>query len=161
MNVTLIGMPGAGKSTIGEILALKTGKEFIDTDTVFERKFSKSAGAYILEKGESAFRKAETDILKRVSIESGKVIATGGGIVTVEENLRYLSANSKVVWLKRDLDKLERKNRPLSKTKTDLENLYKTRKSLYQKASNFSVLVDGNAEKVADKILEILGFIKE
>ena len=160
-NIILIGMPGAGKSTIGEILALKTGKEFIDTDTVFEEEFSKSAGAYILEKGESAFRKAETDILKRVAVESGKVIATGGGIVTVEENLRYLSANSKVVWLKRDLDKLERKNRPLSKTKTDLENLYKTRKPLYQKASNFSVLVNGNAEKTADEILEILGFIKE
>ena len=97
-----------------------------------EKSTGKSSEEIILKYGEDKFRKIESEILKEFSKESGLILDCGGGIVTVEENYQLLRQNSKIIWLKRDINKLEIEGRPLSK-KVGIEKLYKNRAPLYQK----------------------------
>ena len=112
-NIVLIGMPGSGKSTVGKILAEKTGREFIDTDEIITRENGDISA--IFEKfGENEFRNIENGVIKRVSAMQGKIIATGGGCVTCEENHNLLRQNGKVFWIKRSIEHLPTDGRPLS-----------------------------------------------
>ena len=140
-NIVLIGMPGSGKSTIGAKLAAKTGREMIDIDA----EIVKSAGCSIPEifsrSGEAEFRKLESEEVRKAGKETGKIIMTGGGVVTREENYAPLHQNGRIYQLDRDLSKLPVDGRPISQ-KTSAEELYQKRAPLYQ---NFrDVQVDNN-----------------
>lgn len=130
MNTVLIGMPGCGKSFIGRKIAEKENKIFIDTDEKIVEKENMSIPEIFEKKGEEYFRKAETAVLREVCALSGYVIATGGGIVKIPENKDIIRQNSKVIWVKRDLNKLAVNGRPLSLT-TSLDKLYNERKDMY------------------------------
>ena len=134
LNITLVGMPGCGKTTIGKRLAKKLGRTFIDLDIQFKEEYGTTPAQVISTKGEDEFRRMETLLAKKILPQSGLVIATGGGIVTRKENWFYLRANSKVCYLERPLNFLLRQdtsNRPLSRS-TGIEELYKKRTPLYE-----------------------------
>ena len=134
LNITLVGMPGCGKTTLGKKLAKKLGRTFIDLDIQFKEEYGTTPAQVISTKGEDEFRCMETLLAKKILPQSGLVIATGGGIVTRKENWFYLRANSKVCYLERPLSfllKQDTSNRPLSRS-TGIEELYKKRTPLYE-----------------------------
>ena len=134
LNITLVGMPGCGKTTLGKKLAAGMNRTFIDLDIQFKEEYGTTPAQVISTKGEEEFRRMETQLAKRILPQSGLVIATGGGIVTRKENWFYLRTNSKVCYLDRPLEFLLRQdtsNRPLSRS-TGIEELYKKRTPLYE-----------------------------
>ena len=149
-NLILIGMPGCGKTTVGTILAEITGREFIDCDAEFEKRFGISAGEDIIKYGEDNFREKESAVIKSLGCLSGKIIATGGGCVTRHENFVPLRQNAHVLWLRRELDKLAIAQRPLS---TDLEKMYIERMPLYGLYSDFQLKNDKTPLIAAETIL--------
>ncbi len=155
LNIVLIGMPGCGKSTVGKILSQKTGRDFLDTDTLIEKREKRAVPQIIAQDGIEAFRVKETEVLKDISKESGKIIATGGGIVTVKENLPLLRQNSIVFFIDRELNALSVKGRPLSQAK-GVETLYNERIDLYKNFSNHTI-DSRTTEENAEKIMEVFG----
>ncbi len=153
-NIILIGMPGCGKTTIGKALSAVLGREFLDTDTLIETQTSQSIPSIIQSQGEPAFRKIETDVLKDISKQSGKVIATGGGIVTQPVNYNLLKQNSVVIYLKRNLKELSTDGRPLSQANIP-ELLFAQRSALYEKYSDIQIEMHSIQETV-DEIKERL-----
>ncbi len=145
-NIILIGMPGCGKSTIGKKIAEETGREFIDTDKEIEKKTNMTIPEIFDTYGENYFRNLEAEVALYCGSQSGKVIATGGGIVTVEKNLYSLKQNGTIYYIKRDLTRLATSGRPLSKDKSSLLKISKERAPLY--------------EKFADKVIDNNGNIK-
>ena len=156
-NIVLIGMSGCGKTTIGQMLAKKLSYDFVDTDEVIE-SFGMTI-AELFESGEKSFRYVETMAAKQVSGYHNTVISTGGGIVTVVENMEYLKKNSVVVFVQRDIMRIkttlekEANTRPLLKDDKSLENLYSKRLHLYEKYSDFTVENNGSVYKVCDEII--------
>ena len=85
-NVILIGMPGCGKTTIGQLLSRRLGKKFLDADTVLEERAGRPITQIIPQEGEAFFRRLESEVLEDLGKQSGLVIATGGGCVTIPAN---------------------------------------------------------------------------
>lgn len=153
-NIILIGMPGCGKTTVGGILAQKTGKTFYDADALICQLAGRSIPEVFQEEGEDGFRRWETEALRQLGQLSGAVIATGGGCVTRAENYPLLHQNGTIFWLQRDIGLLPTDGRPLSQ-KSNLAQMYETRKPLYQAFSHRIVCNDGAAEETAGHILQI------
>ena len=154
-NIVLIGMPGCGKTTIGKVLAQRTGKRFVDTDAYIQEMTGKSIPAIFAEEGEAAFRNYETEVIKNLSKESGLVIATGGGCVTQNRNYSPLHQNSTIVWIHRPLHLLSAEGRPLS-LKTNPEEMFMHRKPLYEAFADFSIDNSADFENAVNTILEKL-----
>lgn len=155
MNVVLVGMPGCGKSTVGAALASLTGRAFLDTDALIAQKAGRAIPEMIEADGEQAFRALETEILSEVSKQSGKVIATGGGIVTAAGNLPLVRQNSVCVFLRRDLRKLSSAGRPLSQ-KFGVEALYQARLPLYRNFAEFEIESNQSIASTAEAVKEAL-----
>lgn len=130
-NITLIGMPGCGKSTVGKLLAEQLGRTFIDTDAMVEAAVGMPIPDIIKQQGEPAFRLLETEAISQACLHHGAVIATGGGCVTKPENYPYLHQNGWIFWLQRDINVLPTDGRPLSQCNS-LEQLFQTRKTMYE-----------------------------
>lgn len=151
-NIILIGMPGCGKSTVGRLLAEKTGRILVDTDAQIEILAQKTIPRIFAEDGEAVFRDLETKVLAEFCKQSGLVIATGGGCVTQVRNHPLLHQNGTIFWLQRDLDKLPTDGRPLS---TDLAAMYRTRAPLYAQFADHTIDNNGNMEATITAILEV------
>ena len=149
-NIILIGMPGCGKTTAGKNLAAMTGRPFVDSDVEISRVTGRSPSEIITQDGEAAFRKIETEILRELCKESGRIIATGGGAVTVPENKDILQQNGTVIFLQRDISTLDLKDRPLSK---NIPELYKKRLPLYKDFANAEVEGKKKEKETAAAIL--------
>ena len=128
-NLILIGMPGCGKSNVGQALAERLGRKFVDADAEIVKRVG-DIPAYFQSHGEEAFRKVESDVLAELGKQSGLVIATGGGCVTREENYASLHQNGVILWLRRDPDKLPIAGRPVSQ-RDGVAAIYERRKPLY------------------------------
>ena len=152
-SIVLIGMPGCGKTTCGRVLAEKLGRPFADSDARVREVTGRSPADIIRADGEAAFRAVETAVLRELCRESGTVIATGGGAVTVPENRDILRQNSAVVFLERPLAELATQDRPLSR---DLEALYAARLPLYRAFADTSVSCEKTPEETADAVLRAL-----
>lgn len=150
MNIALIGMPGSGKTSLGEILAKKLNRDFVDIDFEFIKRYG-SIEDFFKKYGEDDFRVKESEILSEFGKKVGLVIACGGGIVKKNINYYYLKQNSLIVNIKRDLDKLAIDGRPLSK-KNKIEDLYNQRKDLYEKFEDVSV-ENNDIYKCSDEII--------
>ena len=137
-NIVLIGMPGAGKTTVGRLLAQTLNREFVDCDEELVREAGMEIPAYFQRYGEGAFRDLETKVLAQVTQRSRLVIATGGGCVTRPENRDLLRQNGTVVWLRRALADLPIDGRPVSQSK-GIQAIYQARKPLYEAFSDFAV----------------------
>ena len=156
-NVVLIGMPGCGKSTIGNLLARKLGRKFVDADEEIIQLAGKSIPEIFAQDGEDAFRQWESDALAHLGKQSGLVIATGGGCVTRQRNYPALHQNGSIVWLERDLSLLPTDGRPLSQSNR-LEEMYAVRKPLYEAFADVRVANTGSPE---DTVTEILSKLEE
>lgn len=154
-SVMLIGMPGCGKSTIGKILAEKSGKTFFDADAVIVDRAGISIPEIFANSGEEGFRKLETEVLSELGKKSGAIISTGGGCITRIENYRHLHLNSKIIWIKRKIEDLPTDGRPLSQV-NKLCDLYAQRKPLYESFCDAAVCNDGAPEDTAEQILYLL-----
>ena len=154
MNIALIGMAGAGKSTTGKALAKALSRKFVDCDELIPVYAGKSIEDIFAQDGEEAFRAVETAVLRDVSKESGLVIATGGGVVTRPENLPLLRQNSRTVLLRRPIEELSSEGRPLSQ-KHGAAALYARRKPLYEAWAQYAVDCTG-VESTVQQILEVL-----
>lgn len=152
-SIVLIGMPGSGKSSIGTFLAEKTGREFLDTDEEAEKIAGSSPAEIIKAQGEKSFREIENEAVKSICKLSGKIIATGGGVVTNEDNFDAIRQNSTVFFINRDISVLPTDNRPLSQ-KNSLDDMFKIRLPLYRKFCDFEIDGNGTIEEVAQRILE-------
>lgn len=152
-NIALIGMPGVGKTTIGKAIAEKTGKKFADTDELITEKAEVSIPDIFAKYGEEKFRDIESGVLEEISKKSGYVIACGGGIVLRKENRRYLTQNSTVVFLKRDLSLLARDGRPLS-ANADLRAMYDRRLPFYADAADITLDITSDACENAEAVIK-------
>ncbi len=155
-NITLIGMPGCGKSAVGKALAKKLGKEFFDADAVLEETYGRKITDIIPTDGEDAFRRMESAVLLDLCAKSGLVIATGGGCVTREENYDHLHRNGTIVRIQRDLSKLPTDGRPLSH-KEKLPQMAAQREPMYTRFADVTVDNNGRLEDTLNQICEIVG----
>ena len=153
-NIILIGMPGCGKSTVGQALAEKLGRQFADADEVLVKQAGRSIPDIFADSGEHGFRLLETQTLADLGQRSGLVIATGGGCVTQEKNYPLLHQNGTIFWLTRDIRKLPTDGRPLSQSNR-LEEMYRIRKPLYESFADYTISNDSHVETVVEEILRV------
>lgn len=154
-NIVLVGMPGCGKTTVGKALAEQLNRPFFDADEEILKRTGKSAEAWIEACGEAVFRQKETEVLESLCKQSGTVIATGGGAVTVPENADILRQNSIVFFINRDVSALPVEGRPLSKA-TALSEMYEVRLPLYRGVCDYEIAADDGVDAVVRRILEEL-----
>lgn len=155
-SISLIGFMGAGKSTIGRLLADELGWRFVDLDEEIER-FSGQTIAQLFQQGEWYFREIETMQLRRALdvYPTQAVIATGGGTPCFGDNMDWLMQKSRCVFLDAELEILQRRiqtppiSRPLAKT--NLELLMRRRIAIYKRAS---IMVD-SSQSIQDLIAEL------
>lgn len=147
-NLVLIGMPGSGKSTVGQALAEKVGKEFIDSDEEIVRTTGMPIPDIFRKKGEAGFRDVETDVIRSLSARQGLVLATGGGAILRKENIEALRSNGTLLFLDAPLcDLMPTSDRPLSSTREDLEKRYGERYEKYLSAADYTIPVTRNLEE--------------
>jgi shikimate kinase len=161
-SIVLVGMMGAGKSSVGRCLHRRTGLALHDTDEIVAANFGMSIPEIFAEHGDKKFREAETEALRSVRTEEQTIIITGGGIVLRKENVEILRSQAVIVWLDGDEKTLfarasRKQNRPLLQTKNPrraFSQILGSRRPLYAKIADIrvdtSVLTD---EEVAVAIL--------
>ena len=154
-NIMLIGMPGSGKSTVGAALAASLNRKLVDVDERIVELAGCSIPEIFAKDGEEGFRRIEHQALCQVSQESGLVIATGGGVVTRQENFDPMRQNSLIVWLLRDLSLLPRDGRPLSQTNS-LTEMFRVREPMYRAAADCIADNNGSVEDTVKQILEAM-----
>jgi shikimate kinase len=149
-NIYLVGLMGAGKTTIGRSLARRLGLDFIDSDREIEARTGVSIPTVFEIEGEDGFRKREAQVIADISRLNGQVVATGGGVVLLPDNRANLVASGYVVYLNvppRTLWERTRhdRNRPLLQVDNPLlklKELYAQRDPLYREVAD--LLVDGS-----------------
>ena len=154
-NIVLIGMPGCGKSTLGRLIAERTGRTFADCDAEIVKAAGKPIPQIFAEEGEESFRAKETAALAELCKQSGLVIATGGGVVTRERNLPLMHQNGRILFLDIAPDQLPTDGRPLSQARSPAV-LYAERLPLYRHAADTILPISRNVEENMQKILEVL-----
>jgi shikimate kinase len=143
-NIFLIGLMGAGKSTVGRVLARKLNSRFVDSDHALEERCGVKIPTIFEMEGEAGFRKREAQIIEELTQEKGLILATGGGSVLLPENRRALSERGTVVYLHANPIELWHRTkggegRPLLQNgdpKNILENLYALRDPLYREIAD-------------------------
>ena len=155
-NVILIGMPGCGKSTLAALLGKAMGREVLDADEVLARQAGCSIPEIFSREGEAGFRRRETAVLAELGKLSGKIIATGGGCVTREENYPLLHQNGRIVFIRRDPSALPREGRPLSQG-ADLEEMARRRESLYRLFADEEIDNNGSPDFALRQLMEATG----
>jgi shikimate dehydrogenase len=153
-NIVLIGMPGCGKTTVGKALAERLGRTFVDADEALVNDAGRTIPDIFATDGEATFRQMETNILAQLGMQSGLIIATGGGCVTRQENYPLLHQNGTIFWLTRDLEKLPTEGRPLS-LRSKLEDMYLIRKPLYERFADHIIGNNDTTETALEQILRI------
>lgn len=153
-NIILIGMPGCGKSTVGQEVASRLGKRFVDADAELIATAGRSIPEIFATDGEAGFRKLENAVLGELGKQSGLVFATGGGCITQQENYTHLHQNGTIFWIRRDITKLPTDGRPLSQA-NKLDEMYRIRRPLYEAFADCTIENDGSIESAAAEILRI------
>lgn len=159
-NVTLIGMPGCGKSTIGVVLAKVLGYRFVDTDLLIQEQEGMLLHEIIREKGTEAFARIEEEV--NAHVQGNKmVIATGGSVVYGQKAMEHLRSISTVVYIRLPLAELEhrlgniRRRGVLLREGQTLTDLYEERCPLYEKYAHIAVDAMGmNVEQLMDEIVK-------
>ena len=165
-NIFFVGLMGAGKTTIGKLLAKKLKKTFYDTDHEIEKKLGVKVSVIFELEGEEGFRKRETQMIDELTNKKDIILATGGGAVLSEENRRLLKERGKVIYLNAKPQHLAKrmafdKDRPLLQKGNMLDtlnNLYQERHPLYLGVSSF--VVDTGQQKTQTIINKIEALLK-
>lgn len=165
-NVFLVGPMGAGKSTIGRLLAAELNLRFRDSDRVIEERTGADIPWIFDMEGEEGFRERETSVLQELATENESVIATGGGIVLREQNRILMRSSGYVCYLTASIDQLvERtardKKRPLLQVENPRQkiiDLLALRDPIYRDAADFIVNTDRRSPKAVAQ--EIASFVQ-
>ena len=153
-SLVLIGMPGSGKSTVGRLLAQKTGREFVDCDEELVRRAGKPIPAIFASEGEAGFRDRESALIAELALTGGRILSTGGGAIMREENLRRLRQNGSLILLDRPLDQLiPTGDRPLGDSREKLAALWRERRPRYLAAADHVIQNPASAEAAAEEIV--------
>ncbi len=160
-HVILVGMMGAGKTTVGRIISHITGRNFIDIDQLIERQTGMSIFEIITKQGEGYFRKIEKDVILSLSPKSPCVISTGGGAVMDNDVFNFFKSIGKIVYLKASPDVLYKRTanvevRPLLENGdrlSILQDLLKKREPRYHEADIVIETDNSTPTEVAEKTI--------
>lgn len=158
-SVVLVGMPGAGKSTLGVLLAKETARDFVDTDVLIQVREGKTLQDILDESDYLNLRRIEEQALLSVDL-THHVIATGGSAVYSDKGMAKLKTLGPVVFLQVELDELRRRihnydNRGIARRPDQsFEDLFAERDALYRRYAD--IVVDCNAKKPEDIIADLL-----
>ena len=153
-NIILIGMPGVGKTTVGKALGEEMGRTCVDVDHELEKEIG-DISTYITEQGEPAFREKEAEMIAKLGTETGLVISTGGGCVTVPKNYAHLRQNGRIYQLTQPVENLSTSGRVLSSGGIEhLRELEATRTPMYESFAQCIVEHKRNAPETVAAILE-------
>ena len=156
-NIVLIGMPGSGKTSFGEILSEKLGRELIDTDDEVVKKAGMPISDIFEKYGEKQFRDMESEVIRKVSTIGGRIISTGGGAILRDENADALKMNGKLIFLNRSPEELEpTSDRPLADDREKIKRLYEERLPVYKAAADEIINLKGWSESDAYRIWEAM-----
>lgn len=155
-NIVLTGMPGSGKTTVGQYLANELGRRFYDTDAEIVKKTGKEISALFAEIGDDGFRALEAEVIAEIfGHVTGAVIATGGGAILRDDNVRALKRTGRLYFLNRSLDKIEpTADRPLALDRAALEARFRERYERYLATCDIEIVTDENVYHTADSIKE-------
>ena len=153
-NIILIGMPGVGKTTVGKAIGEAIGRPWIDADQELEKEIG-DISTYIAEQGEPAFRKKETEVIAKLGTQTGLVISTGGGCVTIPQNYAHLRQNGRIYQLTQPIENLSTSGRVLSSGGLErLRELEEIRTPMYESFAQCIVEHNRNAPETVATILE-------
>lgn len=163
-NIYLIGFMGAGKTTVGKLLAEQLKRGFVEMDEAIERREGKKIVDIFSLYGESYFREKEKEVLKDIAQKSGLVVSCGGGIVIDKENIEILKSTGTVFWLMASPEVIYQRTRGCSvrpllnvdNPKERIKELLSRRLSLYQQAHHYIDTSHLSPQEVVRKIIEVL-----
>ena len=153
-NIILIGMPGVGKTTVGKALGEEMGRTCVDVDHELEKEIG-DISTYITEQGEPAFREKEAEVIAKFGTQTGLIISTGGGCVTVPKNFAHLRQNGRIYQLTQPIENLSTSGRVLSSGGIErLRELEEIRTPMYESFAQSIVEHHRNATETVAAILE-------
>ena len=153
-NIILIGMPGVGKTTVGKALGEEMGRTCVDVDQELEKEIG-DISTYITEQGEDAFREKEAEMIAKLGTQTGLVISTGGGCVTVPKNFAHLRQNGRIYQLTQPVENLSTTGRVLSSGGIErLRELEEIRTPMYESFAQCIIEHNRNAPETVAAILE-------
>lgn len=173
MNIVLIGYRCSGKTSVGKILSEELRRDFLDTDTLISERIGSSIGAFVSTSGWNQFRDMERETIKEISAKDNLIIATGGGVVMDQENVKNLKMKGRIFWLDADTETLRKRMKkdqkagnlrpPLSGINPidEVADVLNERRLLYEQASD--VVIDttqSSEQEVAGLILNEVAQIK-
>ena len=170
LNIILIGFRGTGKTTVGKILAQRLGKEFIDADEYLEQKEGKTIKEIFERGGEKLFREIEAQVIAELCLLNDRIIATGGGVILREENVKRLKKNGIVILLDADVATIYKRISGDAQTQVrrpnltnldrcqEIEYLLAYRRPLYDKIADF--VLDTTNISTNDAANKIIAFIR-
>jgi len=165
VNIMLIGMRGSGKTTVGRLLATELNMTFIDLDEEITRRAGRSVTEIVEASGWDVFRDLEGEASRLVAKRDNQVVATGGGIVEREDNVRALRARGTVVWLRADAATLSARiadgeDRPPltgSDPETEMRRVLVSREARYSAAADIQIDTVGQTpDEIVKTIIESL-----
>lgn len=160
-NIVLIGMPGSGKSALARKIAEEFSMPLIDLDSEIVKRAKKPIAEIFENEGEAAFRALESEIIAELSAQHSTVIATGGGVVKNERNIDFLKGNGKLIYIDRPVERLKLGGgRPLSQNRSDVEEIYRQRRPLYEKYADITIKNDGSFAALCKKAIEEIRLIR-
>jgi len=165
-NIFLVGMMGAGKTTLGRALAQRLQLEFVDTDRVLVERTGVPVATIFEFEGEEGFRRRECAVISELAVRDGLVVATGGGAVLSEDNRRVMRDHGTVVYLRARLESLWERtrhdsSRPLLATpdpRAKLAELLDHRDPLYRDAAH--IVVDTGAQSAASVVGKVIAALR-
>ena len=171
-SIALIGFMGVGKTAVGEMLARKLNKKFVELDSLIERKVGKSIPEIFQQGGEMAFRELEIEVAKEVSEDKNQIIACGGGVVLNKINIDRLKKDSVIVYLtassgailKRVSDSDERPLLEVANPALTIRELLRFRKPFYERAADITINtskmgINSVVEQIINKVKQDEDFI--
>lgn len=166
-NIFLVGMMGAGKTTLGKTLAQRLQLEFVDTDRILVERTGVPVATIFEIEGEAGFRKRETQAIAELCEQQGCVVATGGGAILAEENRVAMRNNGTVVYLRARLENLWERtrhdsSRPLLATvdpRATLAHLLEIRDPLYKEAAH--LIVDTGTQSASALVARVVAALRE
>lgn len=161
-NIFLVGLMGAGKTTVGRALAKRLGMRFVDSDHEIEARTGATIPLIFEIEGEESFRRREAEVIRDLTAEQGIVLATGGGAVLNPESRRYLRTRGAVIYLRASVSSIlhrtsNDRNRPLLQTadpRKKIEELSRQREPLYIETSH--IVIDTGRPNVHSMVQSIL-----